>query len=284
VQQWHVGDVEISCVTETMYEMPGEYLVRGFDLAALGAEADVLRPNHLTQADLLRISIQSFVVRSEGRTILVDTCFGNDHDLPYPNMVGFRSDLLGALAAAGFDRHRVDVVVCTHLHLDHVGWNTMLVDAVWVPTFPNAEYLFTAAELAHWQDTEVIDRSSRESVEPIIDAGLHRIVAADHQITSEVRLVPTPGHTPGHVSVRIDSAGEAGWITGDMVHHPVQVLRPEWSSLPDHDALLSVATREAVFRELADHAALVFGTHFAEPTAGRVLRQGSRWSWSPLPR
>jgi glyoxylase-like metal-dependent hydrolase (beta-lactamase superfamily II) len=284
MQQWRVGDVEITCVIETAYEMPGEYLVRDFDLSSLGATADVLRPNHLTQADLLRISIQSFVIRSAGRTIIVDTCFGNDHDLPYPNMVGFRSDLLGELVAAGVDRHSVDVVLCTHLHLDHVGWNTMLVDDAWVPTFPNAEYLFTATELAHWQDSEVIDKSSRESIEPIIDAGLHRIVTTDHQITEEVRLVPTPGHTPGHVSVRVDSAGEAAWITGDMLHHPVQVLRPEWSSLPDHDAVLSVATREAVFPGLADDAVLVLGTHFAEPTAGHVVRHGRGWSWSPLRR
>jgi glyoxylase-like metal-dependent hydrolase (beta-lactamase superfamily II) len=281
MQHWRVGDVEITCVTETVFEVPGAFLVRDFDPVALGSDADVLRPHHLTDGDLLRIAIQSFLVRSAGRTIIVDTCFGNDHELPYPNLVGLRTDHLAELAAAGFDRDAVDVVVCTHLHLDHVGWNTMLEDGEWVPTFPNADYLFAAAEYAHWREAEAMDTALRESVDPVVAAGLHRFVPTDHPITAEVHLVPTPGHTPGHVSVRIASAGQQAWITGDMVHHPVQVLRSDWASMPDHDPVRSVATRGEIFPRLADEAVLVLGTHFAEPTGGHVQRDSSGWTWSP---
>lgn len=282
MQQWRVGDVEISCVTETIFDVPGPYLVRDFDLTELGSdELDALRPHHMGVGDALRIAIQSFLIRSAGRSIVVDTCFGNDHALPYPHLVGLRTEHLGALAAADFDRQTVDVVVCTHLHLDHVGWNTMLDGGEWVPTFPNAEYLFAATEYEHWQETDAVDACLRESIDPVVAAGLHRLVAMDHRITAEVCLVPSPGHTPGHVSVRIDSDGASALITGDMVHHPVQVPRPHWGSSSDHDPVAAVATRAAVFADVADRQALVLGTHFAEPTAGHVRRDGDGWAWQP---
>ncbi len=278
-QQWRIGEVEVTCVTETMFDVPPEVIVRDFDPAQVEADNDVLQPDYLTDGGMLRIAIQSFAIISGGHRLIVDTCFGNDHELPY--FSGLRTNHLDSLASIGFDRSVVDSVVCTHLHMDHVGWNTMLEDGRWVPTFPNAAYLFSEREYEHWRKHEQFDAALAESIDPILDGGLHRFVDGDHRITNEVALVATPGHTPGHVSVRIDSRGESALITGDMVHHPVQVFHPEWASLPDDDPVVSVATRAALFPDLAERRVLVMGTHFAEPTAGHIRRDGAGWAWHP---
>jgi glyoxylase-like metal-dependent hydrolase (beta-lactamase superfamily II) len=171
----------------------------------------------------------------------------------------------------------VDTVVCTHLHVDHVGWNTMLEDGKWVPTFPRARYLIGRKEHAHWSaegDAEA-QQILADSVQPIFDAGLVDLVEMDHRLSAEVRLVPTPGHTPGHVSVMIESQGERAMITGDMTHHPCQLAHPEWSPPFDSDPTASAAMRRGVFEDLADQPVLVIGTHYAAPTAGHVKRDGS---------
>ncbi len=278
-QHWTVGEVEITCVTETTFDVPPEVLIRTFAADDLGEHLAMLQPGYMTDEFLLRIAIQSFAIRSGPHRLIVDTCFGNDHELPY--FGDLRTTHLDSLASIGFGRDAVDSVVCTHLHMDHVGWNTVLDDGAWVPTFPNAQYLFHTTEYEHWLRHEQYDAGLAESIEPVIAAGLHRFVDGDHRITPEVRLVPTPGHTPGHVSVRIESAGQAAVITGDMIHHPVQVVRHRWASVPDFDAVTSVATREATYPELADDDVLVLGTHFIAPTAGHIRRHGDGWSWEP---
>ena len=278
-QRWQVGDVEITCVTEVVFDVPASVLVREFDGDALTDDLSLLQPDYLTDTMLLRIAIQTFAIRSGDHRLLVDTCFGNDHQLPYFSEL--RTDHLASLADAGFERTSVDTVVCTHLHMDHVGWNTMLVDGQWVPTFPGAQYLFNWIEHDHWSKREQVDAGLAECIDPIIEAGLHRWVGTDHVITPEVRLVPTPGHTPGHVSVSIESRGETALITGDMIHHPVQILRLEWASVPDFDPVRAVATREAMYPTLADGGVLVLGTHFNEPTAGHIVRRGDAWAWTP---
>jgi len=168
-------------------------------------------------------------------------------------------------------------VVCTHLHVDHVGWNTMLVDGRWVPTFPNARYLMGRIEYAHWTGQRERDDMTAilaDSVAPVWDAGLVDLVETDHRICDEVSLAPTPGHTPGHVSVRIASCGEEALITGDFMHHPCQIARPEWSSTADSDPDAARRTREAMLTGLAGTPTLVIGTHFAGRTAGRIVRDG----------
>jgi len=278
-QQWKVGDVEVTCIVETSFEVPADSVVQNFTGAGIAEHLGVLQPAYVTDTLLLRISIHTFAIRCGDRRIIVDTCFGNDHQLA--GIGPLHTTHLESLALAGFDRLSVDTVVCTHLHFDHVGWNTMLVDGEWVPTFPNAEYLFGATEHAHWSKHEQAYDGLEECIVPIIDAGLHRFVETDHEVTPEIRLVPTPGHTLGHVSVRIDSGGESAFITGDMVHHPAQIFRHDWPSVPDHDAVVSVATRRTVFSDLADSGSLVLGTHFAEPTAGYITTRVHGWSWQP---
>jgi glyoxylase-like metal-dependent hydrolase (beta-lactamase superfamily II) len=173
----------------------------------------------------------------------------------------------------------VDAVVCTHLHVDHVGWNTMLEGDKWVPTFPKARYLIGRKEYEHWmgegdEEQQVI---LSDSIAPIFEAGLAELVDMDHRLSPEVRLVPTAGHTPGHVSVAIESKGERALITGDFMHHPSQIARPHWCPPFDHDTAASTQTRKAMIEDLADGPVLVIGTHFAAPTAGHIVRDGDSY-------
>jgi glyoxylase-like metal-dependent hydrolase (beta-lactamase superfamily II) len=182
-----------------------------------------------------------------------------------------------AMAEAGYPLEVIDTVVCTHLHFDHVGWNTRLVDGQWVVTFPNARYLFGRVEWEHWSSTEGDYSNVADTVRPVVDAGAADLVEVDHVLCPEVRLVPTPGHTPGHVSVVVESGGERAVITGDMAHHPVQFAEPELAAPADSDSAAAARTRRTFLGERAADGALVIGTHFGGPTAGRVVADGDTW-------
>jgi glyoxylase-like metal-dependent hydrolase (beta-lactamase superfamily II) len=198
-----------------------------------------------------------------------------------PPWNGLDLPFLADLAAAGYPPESIDAVVCTHLHVDHVGWNTRLDDGGhWVPTFPNARYLFVRKEFAHWRSVAAAEPDGEraavfaDSVRPVDDAGLVDLVGDDHRVCDEVRLVPTTGHTPGHASVLIASGGEEALITGDFLHHPCQLARPDWAATPDWDKEMSTRTRHEAFARLADRGTLVIGTHFADPSSGHVVRDG----------
>jgi glyoxylase-like metal-dependent hydrolase (beta-lactamase superfamily II) len=224
------------------------------------------------------MSIHALVVETPSRRIVVDTCLGNDKEnRRIPTWNKLQTNFLADLAVAGYPRETIDTVICTHLHVDHVGWNTMLVGDRWVPTFSNARYLMGRVEYAHWtsrHEREDMRSILADSVTPVLEAGLVDLVETDHRICDEVSLVPTMGHTPGHVSVRIGSQGEQALITGDFMHHPCQIARPEWSSAADSDADQARLTRERMLTLLADAPILVIGTHFAGRTAGQVVRDG----------
>jgi glyoxylase-like metal-dependent hydrolase (beta-lactamase superfamily II) len=224
--------------------------------------------------------VHALLVDAPGMKLVVDTCVGNDKPRGITRGRPLHRPFLLDIAEAGFPREKVDVVICTHLHVDHVGWNTMLEDGKWVPTFPNARYLVGKDEYEFWR-TQKDDHEGEEifadSVKPIFDAGLAETVGLDHRISPEIRLIPTTGHTPGHVSVVIESGGETAIITGDMMHHPCQIGRPEWVSVFDHDRAAARATREAVLKDWADKPILIIGTHFASPTAGRIVRDGATY-------
>jgi glyoxylase-like metal-dependent hydrolase (beta-lactamase superfamily II) len=177
-------------------------------------------------------------------------------------------------------------VLCTHMHADHVGWNTRLVAGGWVPTFERARYLFARREWEHACSEaggEGIDDVVGDSLRPIVDAGLADLVDSDHRITDEVWLESTPGHTPGHVSVRIVSEGREAVITGDVMHHPLQCCEPDLRMNLDLDSALATRTRRDFLARYADRDVLVLGTHFAPPTAGRFVRVGDRWRLSDRP-
>lgn len=275
---WQIGDVTVTRVVEL--EVPVPYSPEAAFLAdatpqAL-AEIPWLSPHFVTEDGALRLSIHALVVNAPGLTLIVDTCVGNDKPRALLGGGALHTEFLGSLEAAGCPPDSVDAVVCTHLHVDHVGWNTMLVDGEWVPTFPNARYLIGRREFDHWTREGDADQQAilGDSVQPIFDAGLVTLVEMNHRISDEISLVPTPGHTPGHVSVRIESKGERALITGDLLHHPCQFARPHWSPSFDADPVAGSHTRRTVMEEVADAPVLVIGTHFAAPTAGRVTRDG----------
>jgi glyoxylase-like metal-dependent hydrolase (beta-lactamase superfamily II) len=276
--EWHIGAVRITRIEETLTRIP----LTGFFPAAtpdgLAPHLPWLRPHFVDADDNAVLSIHGLVVESEGRTILVDTCIGENWPAESPLEAGPPSPFLANLAGAGFARERIDVVLCTHLHFDHVGCNTMRVDGEIVPTFPNARYLFARAEWEHWRAQEDPGFASTlgVAVEPIFAAGLADLVECDHVLTDEVRLEPTPGHTPGHVSVRIASGGRRALITGDMTHHPVQWAEPTWGITADSDGAEATRTRLRLLAEHTDGDVLVIGTHYAPPTAGRLVRRGGR--------
>jgi glyoxylase-like metal-dependent hydrolase (beta-lactamase superfamily II) len=223
------------------------------------------------------------VIESGDRRILVDTCVGNDKLRPtIPGWNRRQGPFLADLAAAGFPPESIDTVLCTHLHVDHVGWNTRLEKDRWVPTFPNARYLFAEQELVYWRDQQdqTFGDVFGDSVRPILDAGLADLVKPDHAVAPELRLEPTPGHTPGHVSVRLRSRGEQAVVTGDLMHHPVQCAHPEWPSSADYDPAQARRTREEFLRGSERSGVKVFGTHFASPTAGRVVRDGASFRFA----
>jgi glyoxylase-like metal-dependent hydrolase (beta-lactamase superfamily II) len=226
------------------------------------------------------MSVHALLIESEGKRIVVDTCVGNDKQRSMvPNWHLRNGPFLSELASAGFPRESIDRVVCTHLHVDHVGWNTMLDGDKWVPTFPNARYLISRKEWDHWSQSKEEDfrQPVEDSVRPVIDAGLVDWVEPDHRITSEVSLEPTPGHTPGHVSVRISSGGKDAVVTGDLMHHPVQCAEPSWESSFDSDVEAARVTRRAFLQRYGGRDVLVFGTHFATPSAGKIVRHGDTW-------
>ena len=212
-----------------------------------------------------------------GLRLVVDTCIGNDRPRSILRGQPLATGFLQSMAEVGWSRESVDAVVCTHLHVDHVGWNTKLEDGAWVPTFPNARYLLGKTEFAHWsaEGDEEQQTILSDSVQPILDAGLAEFVEMDHRISPHLRLTPSTGHTPGHVSVLIESEGESAVITGDMSHHPCQMAHPHWSPSFDSDPRVAAATRARLFAEWADKPILVIGTHYAAPTAGYIMREGA---------
>jgi len=273
--RWKIGDVVVTRVLESENASIGDFLLPQATAEAL-ASIPWLTPPFVDARGALAFSFQAFLVESGGRRILVDTCVGNDKERPLPEWNKRSGPFPEDLARAGGRRESIDLVVCTHLHIDHVGWNTMLVAGRWVPTFPNARYLFVRGEWEHWKDQpEDLGPVITDSVRPIVDAGMAELVEPDHPLTDEVRLEPTPGHTPGHVSVRIRSRGEEAVITGDVMHHPCQIARPDWSVVLDHDPAESRVSRRALLEGCAERGTLLIGTHFPAPTAGHVVRDGA---------
>src|SRR5207249_6372431 len=224
MNRWKIGEVSITRVIESEAPWDGTLLLPEATAANVRKERDWLHPTFTDDAGLLRMSIHAFVIESRGKRIVVDTCIGNDKERPIPEWNRQQWPFLGNLEQAGYPRESVDLVLCTHLHVDHVGWNTMLVDGKWVPTFPNARYLIGRKEWEHWSVSQEADfrEPVEDSVRPVIEAGLADLVEPGHRVNEEVWLEPTPGHTPGHVSVRISSRGEDAVITGDLMHHPLQ--------------------------------------------------------------
>ena len=278
MSKWRIGDVTVTKVIELEVTGGSRFLLPQ-------ATPDVikpitwLQPHFADENGRLRMSIHTFLVETPTRRIVVDTCLGNDKENRHiPHWNNRQTRFLADIAEAGYPRESIDTVLCTHLHVDHVGWNTMKVAGKWVPTFPQARYLMGRTEYEHWSNNLArpdMQFILADSVTPILDAGLATLVETNHRVCDDISLVPTVGHTPGHVSVRIASRGEEALITGDFMHHPCQIAHPAWSTNADSDRDQGIRTRLDMFEKLAGTPTLVIGTHFAGATAGRIVRDGN---------
>ncbi len=270
--------------------LAAETLFPGATLEELRATAAAGIPNlYDREKNLLVMSFHSIVVRTPGCTILVDSCVGNDKPRPRnPHWHQRRGTYLQDLAVAGLKPEDIDIVMCTHLHADHVGWNTRLEDGAWVPTFPNARYLFAKTEIEHWQNVlaesppgEINHGSWADSVAPILNAGQAELVATNHEVADGVELIGAPGHTPGNVIVKLEERNQRAYLTGDVIHHPIQVERPEWSSCFCWNPEQSAETRLRTLNKVAEEDAWLLPAHFPTPTAARIRHTaaGFRMDW-----
>lgn len=295
VDKWQIGEITISRVVENQGDgLPPELMF--YDLTAQRVtEIPWLQPHYADADGMLRLSIHAFVVESAGLRIVVDTCVGNDKNRKSEGFHHLNTPFLERMVDAGFAPETIDYVLCTHMHVDHVGWNTRWDGARWVPTFPNARYLFGRVEWEHCRQ-DAIDAGDvpaemaamlepeavvADSVLPVIEHGLADFVEMDHQITPEVSLIPTPGHSPGHVSVLIRSGGQTAIITGDVIHHPVQFVDPAIGATVDNDRSQAEATRRALITDNADQDVVVLGTHFNAPCGGRIVTTQEGWRFLP---
>ena len=286
--RWTIGDVTVTKVVELEAPVPVAGLLPLATVEGLERHGSWLRPHFLEDEGMTKLSIHALVVQSQGRTILVDTCVGHREIPDHPGLTG-PADFPDRLAEAGFPVDEIDVVCCTHLHFDHVGWNTRLDDGRWVPTFPNARYLFCRSEYEHWTaEPGGYANNLDDTVAPVVEAGLVDLVEPDHRVTDEVRFVPSHGHSPGHVSVLIESGGERALITGDATHHPVQWAEPDWGMAGDWDGPMGNETRRRLRAEHGGPAdgpagTLILGTHYAAPSAGRIVGSGDDWRFVAEP-
>jgi glyoxylase-like metal-dependent hydrolase (beta-lactamase superfamily II) len=232
-------------------------------------------------------TVQSYVVRSPHHTILIDTCVGNHKERANRPLWHQKTDdtYMRALASLELTPEDIDYVMCTHLHADHVGWNTKREGDRWVPTFPNARYVFTKKELEAWEggNQKFTRHPLEDSVLPVVAAGKAELVTNDFALNDQVWLEPSPGHTPDHVSIRLASKGQNAVMAGDLMHSPVQCLHPEWTVWPDWDADQAKRTRRDFMERYADTDTLVCTAHFPLPSAGRVVSAGDAFRFEPGP-
>ena len=289
IPSWTVGGVTVHRIDEVaLPPATGPWLLPDATPEVVTAQ-DWLHPHFAGQDGILHIDSHSFAFVVNGLRVLVDTGIGNGKERANPAWHNLRTGFLERLTAAGFPPDSVDLVILTHLHADHVGWNTRQVNGEWVPTFPNARYLTSRVEREFWATydmEEAREQMFRDSVIPVEHAGLLSTVDVPHkgaEISPGLRLIPTPGHTPGHVAVELTSQEETALISGDCVHHPVQLAHPVIGACVDIDPRQSEATRRELLGSLAGTDTLLLGTHFAPPTAGRVVAHGDAYRLDPVP-
>jgi glyoxylase-like metal-dependent hydrolase (beta-lactamase superfamily II) len=245
-----------------------------------------LQPSVMDAEDGLILCFQSYVVCTPHHKILIDSCIGNDKNRPRNPDWHMKTDdcYMTALAAAGLGVEDIDYVMCSHMHGDHIGWNTRLIDGRWVPTFPNAKYVFAREEYDYWTEmhrTAAIPAFA-DSILPIIEAGRAELVRCDHAIGDHLRLLPTSGHTPGHVAVCLGRGGDDGVFPGDLIHSPLQARYPHLTVPFDSDKDLAVKTRRAFLERYADTDTVWFTTHFPSPSIGHVRSWDEGFRFLPI--
>ncbi len=277
MRTWQIGDVEITRIVEVNNWEDDITMLLPEATPATVQSYPWLVPHFATPEGKMILSFQCFVMRTKTRQIMLDTCIGNDRQREFGIFTNMQTSFIADLAHAGYKPDEIDTVLCTHLHFDHVGWNTHLVDGKWIPTFPNARYLFGKEEYAHWQMLQATHgyhdlNHMTDAVQPVVDAGLVDLIDNNHRICEELSIFPTPGHTPGHCSILIESRGQRAVITGDMMHHPIQLERAAEEGRFDMVKQAGCATRLKFINEVANTDTFVIGSHFSDPTGGYVVR------------
>ena len=281
-----IGDVTVTSIVERdgPWRRP-EDMFPDYDPELGKRHIAELEPGVFDQASgKMVITYQTFVVRTPRHTILVDTCTGEDKGYAAP-MDFPKAPWLEGFRAAGLKFEDIDYVFCTHLHIDHCGWNTVLRDGRWVPTFPRAKYVFHKREYAAWEEaTRRGDNPPgnvwRFNCEPVVEAGQALLVEDDFALDDTVSLSPTPGHSPCHCCVNIRSGGARAVVTGDLFHHALQCREPQWSTIFDWDPKQAIESRRRFFGEVAGTGLLLLPIHFPAPTVGRLDADGERFRYS----
>lgn len=285
MQQIQIGDVTIASIIERdgPWRAP-EAMFPAYTPELGRPHLDALPPAVYDAAtNRLVITYQTFVVRTPKHTILVDTCTGEGKGYPAP-MDFPKQPWLDGFAALGLRFSEIDYVFCTHLHIDHCGWNTRQVNGRWVPTFPNAKYVFHKREYAAWEAADARGENPpgnvwRYNCRPIVDAGQALLVDDDFTLDDTVWLTPTPGHSPCHCCVNIRSGGQRAVVTGDMMHHALQCREPDWSTVFDWDAKEAAVSRRRFLGDVAGTGTIVLPVHFPAPTAGLIEADGTRFHY-----
>jgi glyoxylase-like metal-dependent hydrolase (beta-lactamase superfamily II) len=278
--QFQIGDIRIDRIVELECSIrPAKVFFPDITPAMLDENRSWLQPRALDANDWIVLCFQSYIVRTPHHTILVDSCIGNDRQgRAQPLFNGRSGDVfMKSLAAAGLSVDDIDVVMCTHLHADHVGWNTRLENGRWVPTFPNARYLFSETEFKFWSERNAIQPAAHfvDSVLPIVDANRHSFVRSSDAVDDHVRLLPTPGHTPDHFCVVFGRGHDAGVITGDAIHSPLQARYPELWMHYDVEPAKASRTRRAFLERYCDTETVCCTAHFPSPSLTRIRRWDS---------
>jgi glyoxylase-like metal-dependent hydrolase (beta-lactamase superfamily II) len=291
IKRYHVGDVVITRVTEQVLSaVPSHYLFPQWDDAFAREQASWLGETHMSaDRENLALSVHTWLVQTGEHTILIDTASGNGKQRPLnPLFHDLNLPYLDNLMRMGVAPADIDFVLITHQHVDHVGWNTVKKDGRWVPTFPNAEYVFSRAEYDFYANPANVDTPSvgvfEDSVKPVVDAGLVRFIEDDDE--GGKRILPgftfhrTKGHSFDHRSISLRSKGQVALFTGDVVHHPIQIATPQWNSVfcefPDE----AVTSRRWALDFTAEHGALFCSSHFSGTSAGRVAKHAQAYSWT----
>ena len=288
MQITRIGDFEVQRISE--FEGPfiaPEVFFPAFDPEVLRANPDMTGPQLIDPATgKLIFSFHSFIVKTGHHTILIDSCIGNDKERPTrPQFHRLKSPFLADLASAGVTAEDVDYVMCTHLHWDHVGWNTRLENGQWAPTFPNARYIMARREFDHWQEVQRRGedtphrRAFEDSVLPVVRTGQSVLVNDDYAFEDGLWFESAPGHTPGNVVIHARSRDDHAVFLGDVLHHQFQLMQPEWSTLACTDLELSRKTRTRLVEEYAGNGTRLLPGHFPAPTAGRIVRHGSAYRY-----
>ena len=287
---FRIGQLEVRRVEDFIDpQVPVKFLLPDITDEILAANLDWLAPRFYDPAtQTVAIHIQSWLFRTKHHTILVDTCVGNHKPRQFPPFNMRENPYLENLSKAGARPEDVDYVFCTHLHADHVGWNTRLDNGRWVPTFPNAKYLFSRADVdaldprrAPASEHDILLDPFMDSVLPVVEAGLAELVEGEHRIGDGLTIVPAPGHSPGHSILRLEDSGDSGLFTGDSMHHPLQIAAPECNSFACADASEARRSRRRILEECCEHHRLLVPGHFAAPHCGRVTRKGDGFAFKP---